>query len=50
VKIWPNVLCLNCKKKVDMKKYMKVEASLVDNNYDLIEEVKYFMKFDGLVL
>jgi hypothetical protein len=42
VKNWLNDLCLICKKKVDMKEYMKVEASLVDNNYDLIEEVEYF--------
>jgi hypothetical protein len=42
VKNCPNDLCLNCKKKVHMKEYMKMEASLVDNNYDLIEEVKYF--------
>jgi len=39
---WPNDVCFNCKKKVDMKEYMKVKASLVDNNYDLIEKVEYF--------
>ncbi len=25
-----------------MKEYMKMESSLVDNNYDLIEEAEYF--------
>lgn len=39
VKNWPNDLCLNCKKKVDMKEYMKVKVSLANKNYDLIEEV-----------
>jgi len=38
VKNWLNDLCFNCKKKVDMKEYMKMESSLADNNYDLIEE------------
>ncbi len=42
MKNWLNDLCLNCKKKVDMKEYMKMESSLVDNNYDLIEEAEYF--------
>jgi hypothetical protein len=37
VKNWPNDLCFNCKKKVDMKEYMKMESSLAENNYDLIE-------------
>jgi len=40
VKNWLNDVCLICKKKVDMKEYTKVEASLADNNYDLIEEVE----------
>ncbi len=38
VKNWPNDPCLNCKKKMNMKEYMKVEVSLADDNYDLIEE------------
>jgi hypothetical protein len=42
VKDWFNDPCYNYKKKVDMKKILKVEASLVGGNYDLIEEVEYF--------
>ncbi len=38
---WPNDLHLNCRKIVDLKKYMKTDAFLVDD-YDLIEEVEYF--------
>jgi hypothetical protein len=26
----------------NMKDYLKVERSLVDDNYELIEEIKYF--------
>jgi hypothetical protein len=29
-----------------MKEYMKVEASLANNNYDLNEEVEYFKGLD----
>ncbi len=42
MKNWPNDPCLNCKKKVNMKKYMKIDISLMDDNYDLIEEAEYF--------
>jgi hypothetical protein len=38
VKNWPNDPCLNCKKKMNMKEYMKVKVSLADDNYDLIKE------------
>jgi hypothetical protein len=38
VKNWLDDPRFNYKKKVNMKKYMKVEISLVDDNYDLIEE------------
>jgi hypothetical protein len=38
---WPNDPQRNCKKIVDLKKYRKTDAFLVDD-YDLIEEVEYF--------
>ncbi len=44
MKNWPSDPHLNCKKKMDLKKYMKVKTFLVNDNYDLIEEVEYFKK------
>ncbi len=42
MKNWLNDPHLNCKKKMDLNKYMKVKTILVNDNYDLIEEVEYF--------
>jgi hypothetical protein len=42
VKYWTNDPSFNCKKKMNMKKYMKLDISLADDNYDLIEEAEYF--------
>jgi hypothetical protein len=33
---------VNCKKKMDLKEYMKAKTSLADDNHDWIEEVEYF--------
>ncbi len=38
VKHWLNDPLFNYKKKMNMKKYIKIKVSLVDDNYDLIEE------------
>ncbi len=42
MKNWPNVPHFNCKKKINLKQYMKVKTFLVNDNHDLIEEVEYF--------
>lgn len=42
MKNWPSDPHLNCKKKMDLKKYMKMKTFLVNDNYDLIEDVEYF--------
>ncbi len=42
VKHQPSDLCMNCMSIKNMKDYLKVERSSVDDNYELIEEIKYF--------
>ncbi len=42
VKNWLDGPCHNYKPNVDLKKYLEKEDSLVEENYDLIEEVDYF--------
>jgi len=37
---------VNCIPNKNMKNYLKVKGSLVDNNNELIEEEKYFEKLD----
>jgi predicted transcriptional regulator len=44
MKKWLSDPHLNCKKKMDLKKYMKVKTFLVNDNYDLIEKMEYFKK------
>jgi hypothetical protein len=38
VKVWSNDPHFTCKKKVNMKKYMKAQTSLVNDNSNLIEK------------
>lgn len=33
---------VHCKKKTDLKKYMKAKTSLANDNHDWIEEAEYF--------
>jgi hypothetical protein len=35
-------LHLNCTPNVELKYYLKVQFGLIENNYELIQEVKYF--------
>jgi hypothetical protein len=44
MKNWPNDPHFNCKKKVDLKEYMKAKTSLVDDNYDLHYEKSHLLK------
>lgn len=37
-------LCLNYTPNANLKDHIKVEVVLVEENYELIEEVKYFKK------
>jgi hypothetical protein len=37
---------VNCMPTKNMRDYLKVEGSLVDDNYKLIEEEKYFERLD----
>ncbi len=41
VKNWFDDLCVNCMQNRNMKNYLKVERSWIDDNYELIEESKY---------
>lgn len=49
VKNWPNNVCLNCIINANFKHYIKVEVVFAKENYELIEESKYFeeMKVDN---
>jgi hypothetical protein len=42
VKNWPNDSWLNCTPILALQNYMKIEYSLVEENYDLIEEIGFF--------
>ncbi len=42
VKNWRNNLCTNFMPNKTMKDYVKVEGSLVNDNFKLIKEVEYF--------
>jgi hypothetical protein len=42
VKTWLDDLHINCMPNKTMKDYLKVEGSLADDNYELIEEEKHF--------
>ncbi len=46
---WPNDLHVYCMPNKNMKYYKKVEESLVNDNYKLIEKIKYFedLNVDG---
>jgi hypothetical protein len=46
VKNWPNNPHLNCSQHKDLKNFLKVESSLVEDNYDLIEESNYFEQLE----
>jgi hypothetical protein len=39
---WPDDSHLNYKPNANLKNYLKVEVGLVKDNYELVEEVKYF--------
>ncbi len=41
VKIWPNAPHMNFMPNNNMKDYLKAKGSLVNDNYELIEETKY---------
>jgi hypothetical protein len=41
VKNWLDDLCMNCMQNKNTKDYLKVEGSLINDNYELIEESKY---------
>ncbi len=49
VKNWLDDLHMNCMPNKNMKDYMKVEKPLTNDNYELIEEAKYFedLNMDG---
>jgi hypothetical protein len=42
VKNWPNDPHLNCLANVNFKDYIKFEMTLVEDNYELIEEFQFF--------
>jgi hypothetical protein len=42
VKNWLDDLHMNCMPNKNMKDYLKVEEPLTNENYELIEEEKYF--------
>jgi len=42
VKNWPNDSCMNCRANTSFKDYIKFEVALVEENYEFIEESKYF--------
>jgi hypothetical protein len=44
VKNWLDDLHLNCIANANFKKYIKFEVTLVEENYELIEEFEYFEK------
>ncbi len=46
VKNWRKDPQVNCMPTKNIKDYLKVEGSLVDDNYKLIEKEKYFEKLD----
>jgi hypothetical protein len=39
---WPDDSSLNYTPNANLKKYLKDEDGLVEDNYELVEEVKYF--------
>jgi len=41
VKNWLDDLCMNCMQNKNTKDYLKVEGSLINDNYELIEKSKY---------
>jgi hypothetical protein len=41
VKIWFDGMCMNCMQTKNTKDYLKVERSLIDDNYELIEKSTY---------
>jgi hypothetical protein len=46
VENWPNDSRVNCMQNKNMKDYLKIKRSLVDDNYYLIKEKKYFEKLN----
>jgi hypothetical protein len=46
VKNWPNDPHLNCSRHKDLNNFLKVEYSLAEDNYDLIEESNYFEQLE----
>ncbi len=46
MKNWPNNPHTNCKPNLDFKQYLKVEKSLVEKNYNLIEEHNFFKELE----
>ncbi len=50
VKTWLDDPCVNCMPNKTMKDYLKVEGSLADDNYELIEESEHFedLNVDGV--
>jgi hypothetical protein len=43
VKNWFDDMCVNCIQNKNMKDYLKVEGSLINDNYELIEESRYLV-------
>jgi hypothetical protein len=50
VKNWFDDLCVNCMQNRNMKNYLKVERSWIDDNYELIEESKYLKIWIWMVI
>jgi hypothetical protein len=46
VKNWLDNPCANCKQNSIFKQYLKVEESLVENNYNLLEKHNFFEKLE----
>ncbi len=42
VKNWPDDSRMNCRANASFKDYIKFEVALVEENYEFIEESKYF--------
>jgi len=50
VKNWLDDLCMNCMQNKNTKDYLKVEGSLINDNYELIEESKYLKIWIWMVI
>jgi hypothetical protein len=50
VKNWLDDLCMNCMQNKNTKDYLKVEGSLINDNYELIEKSKYLKIWIWMVI